>query len=308
MEKYEQVNQIGKGGFGTAILVKSKEDGHQYVIKKIHGTISTENRQKSQKEVEVLSNMSHPNIVQYKESFEEKNCLYIVMDYCEGGDLSKKIKSQRGELFSEEQIRDWFVQICLALKHIHDRNIIHRDLKPQNIFLTKDGTIQLGDFGLSKVLNSTEELASTCIGTPLYLPPEIWEHKPYNNKSDIWALGCVLNEMCTLKPAFEAGSKMGIEQKIIHESYPPVSDHYSQELRSLLAQLLNCDATKRPSVNSILDEPYLCCRIQKFLTTQVEITVSLSLSQGQSETLAMSDKKIQKKRLEEEKRQYDKGM
>ncbi|XP_076736349.1 serine/threonine-protein kinase Nek1 [Maylandia zebra] len=115
--------------------------------------------------------MSHPNIVQYKESFEEGGCLYIVMDYCEGGDLFKKINSQKGVLFSEAQILDWFVQICLALKHVHDRKILHRDIKSQNIFLTKDGTVQLGDFGIARVLNSTVELARTCIGTPLSRSP-----------------------------------------------------------------------------------------------------------------------------------------
>ncbi|XP_067450019.1 interferon-induced very large GTPase 1-like isoform X2 [Thunnus thynnus] len=296
MEKYEQVERIGKGGFGTAILVKSKEDGHQYVIKEIYdiSAMSPEERKRAQKEVEVLAEMSHPNIVQYKESFEVKDCLYIVMDYCEGGDLLKKIKSQKGELFSEDQILDWFVQICLALKHVHDRKTLHRDIKPKNIFLTKDGTVQLGDFGVSRVLNSTEELATTVAGTPLYLSPEICEKKPYNNKSDIWALGCVLYEMCTLKPAFEAGDKKALELKIIDGSYPPVSDHYSQELRSLLAQLLKPDPTERPSVSSILEEPFLSCRIQKFLTPQV-----------QSETLMMSDKKRKKKTLEEEKKHED---
>ncbi|XP_067451398.1 interferon-induced very large GTPase 1-like [Thunnus thynnus] len=274
MEKYKKVKRIGKGGFGMAILVKSKEDGHQYVIKEIGiSRMSPEERQKAQKEVEVLAKMSHPNIVQYKESFEVKDCLCIVMGYCEGGDLLEKIKSQKGELFSEDQILDWFVQICLALKHIHDRKILHRDIKPQNIFLTKDETVQLGDFGVSRVLNSTEELATTCIGTPLYLSPEIWKNKPYNNKSDIWALGCVLYEMCTLKPAFNADNSMHLEVKIVRGLYPRVSDHYSQELRSLLEQLLKPNPTERPSVSSILEEPFLSCRIQKFLTPQLESTI-----------------------------------
>ncbi|XP_065326434.1 serine/threonine-protein kinase Nek1-like isoform X2 [Pelmatolapia mariae] len=133
MDKYEKVKKIGEGSFGKAILVKSKDDGHQYVIKEIGGIsgMSSKQRQESRKEVAVLASMSHPNIVQYKESFEEGGCLYIVMDYCEGGDLSKKIKSQKGVLFSEEQILDWFVQICLALKHVHDRKILHRDIKSQ---------------------------------------------------------------------------------------------------------------------------------------------------------------------------------
>ncbi|XP_037106432.1 serine/threonine-protein kinase Nek1 isoform X2 [Syngnathus acus] len=270
MDKYDKVKKIGEGSFGKAVLVKAKKDGHQYVIKEVSiSGMSDRERQESRKEVAVLANMSHPNIVQYKESFEEGGCLYIVMDYCEGGDLFKKINSQRGVHFPEEQILDWFVQICLALKHIHDRKILHRDIKSQNIFLTKDGTVQLGDFGIARVLNSTVELARTCIGTPYYLSPEICENKPYNNKSDIWALGCVLYEMCTLKHAFEAGNMKNLVLKIIRGSYHPVSVHYSQELRTLLAQLFQHNPRERPSVGSILDKAFLSCRIQKFLTPKV---------------------------------------
>uniref|UniRef100_A0AAY4DGV6 non-specific serine/threonine protein kinase n=1 Tax=Denticeps clupeoides TaxID=299321 RepID=A0AAY4DGV6_9TELE len=269
MEKYEKVKKIGEGSFGKAVLVKSREDGRQYVIKEIGiSRMSSKERQESRKEVAVLANMSHPNIVQYKESFEESGCLYIVMDYCEGGDLFKKINSQKGVLFQEEQILDWFVQICLALKHVHDRKILHRDIKSQNIFLTKDGTVQLGDFGIARVLNSTVELARTCIGTPYYLSPEICENKPYNNKSDIWALGCVLYEMCTLRHAFEAGNMKNLVLKIIRGSYPPVSVHYSQDLRSLLAQLFRRNPRERPSINSVLDKLFLSRRIHKYLTPQ----------------------------------------
>ncbi|XP_062412789.1 serine/threonine-protein kinase Nek1 isoform X2 [Sardina pilchardus] len=270
MEKYEKVKKIGEGSFGKAYLVQSREDDRQYVIKEIGiSRMSNKERQESRKEVAVLANMSHPNIVQYKESFEESGCLYIVMDYCEGGDLFKKINSQKGVLFTEEQILDWFVQICLALKHVHDRKILHRDIKSQNIFLTKDGTVQLGDFGIARVLNSTVELARTCIGTPYYLSPEICENKPYNNKSDIWALGCVLYEMCTLKHAFEAGNMKNLVLKIIRGSYPPVSLHYSQDLRCLLGLLFRRNPRERPSVSSVLDKPFLSRRIQKYLTPQL---------------------------------------
>ncbi|XP_056619606.1 serine/threonine-protein kinase Nek1 isoform X3 [Triplophysa dalaica] len=283
MEKYERLKKIGEGSFGKAILVKSREDGRQYVIKEIGiSRMSNKERQESRKEVAVLANMSHPNIVQYKESFEESGCLYIVMDYCEGGDLFKKINNQKGILFPEEQILDWFVQICLALKHVHDRKILHRDIKSQNIFLTKDGTVQLGDFGIARVLNSTVELARTCIGTPYYLSPEICENKPYNNKSDVWALGCVLYEMCTLKHAFEAGNMKNLVLKIIRGSYPAVSVHYSQDLRLLLAKLFKRNPRERPSVSTILDKPFLVRRIHKFLTPQLiaqEFSHSLHLHQ-----------------------------
>ncbi|XP_044934239.1 serine/threonine-protein kinase Nek1 isoform X4 [Mustela putorius furo] len=270
MEKYARLQKIGEGSFGKAILVKSTEDGKQYVIKEINiSRMSNKEREESRREVAVLANMKHPNIVQYRESFEENGSLYIVMDYCEGGDLFKRINAQKGILFQEDQILDWFVQICLALKHVHDRKILHRDIKSQNIFLTKDGTIQLGDFGIARVLNSTVELARTCIGTPYYLSPEICENKPYNNKSDIWALGCVLYEMCTLKHAFEAGNMKNLVLKIISGSFPPVSLHYSYDLRNLLSQLFKRNPRDRPSVNSILEKGFIAKRIEKFLSPQL---------------------------------------
>ncbi|XP_044080764.1 serine/threonine-protein kinase Nek1 isoform X4 [Neovison vison] len=270
MEKYARLQKIGEGSFGKAILVKSTDDGKQYVIKEINiSRMSNKEREESRREVAVLANMKHPNIVQYRESFEENGSLYIVMDYCEGGDLFKRINAQKGILFQEDQILDWFVQICLALKHVHDRKILHRDIKSQNIFLTKDGTIQLGDFGIARVLNSTVELARTCIGTPYYLSPEICENKPYNNKSDIWALGCVLYEMCTLKHAFEAGNMKNLVLKIISGSFPPVSLHYSYDLRNLLSQLFKRNPRDRPSVNSILEKGFIAKRIEKFLSPQL---------------------------------------
>uniref|UniRef100_G1MUL9 non-specific serine/threonine protein kinase n=1 Tax=Meleagris gallopavo TaxID=9103 RepID=G1MUL9_MELGA len=270
MDKYIKVQKIGEGSFGKAFLVKDKENSQQYVIKEINiSKMSNKEREESRREVAVLANMKHPNIVLYRESFEENGCLYIVMDYCEGGDLFKKINAQKGVLFSEDQILDWFVQICLALKHIHDRKILHRDIKSQNIFLTKDGTIQLGDFGIARVLNSTVELARTCIGTPYYLSPEICQNRPYNNKSDIWALGCVLYEMCTLKHAFEAGNMKNLVLKIISGSFPPVSTHYSYDLRNLLSQLFKRNPRDRPSVNSILEKNFIAKRVEKFLTPQL---------------------------------------
>ncbi|XP_075277816.1 serine/threonine-protein kinase Nek1 isoform X2 [Opisthocomus hoazin] len=270
MDRYIKVRKIGEGSFGKAILVKAKENGQHYVIKEINiSKMSNKEREESRREVAVLANMKHPNIVLYRESFEENGCLYIVMNYCEGGDLFKKINAQKGILFSEDQILDWFVQICLALKHIHDRKILHRDIKSQNIFLTKDGTIQLGDFGIARILNSTAELTRTCIGTPYYLSPEICQNKPYNNKSDIWALGCVLYEMCTLKHAFEAGNMKNLVLKIISGRFPPVSVHYSYDLRNLLSQLFKRNPKNRPSVNSILETNFIAKRVEKFLTPQL---------------------------------------
>nr|XP_022325749.1 serine/threonine-protein kinase Nek1-like isoform X1 [Crassostrea virginica] len=270
MDKYSKIRQIGEGAFGKAILVKKKNDGKQYVIKEINiRKMSPKERQDSKKEVAVLAQLSHPNIVTYRESFEEIGNLFIVMDFCEKGDLYSKINSQRGILFPEEQVMDWFVQICLAIKHIHDRKILHRDIKSQNIFLSADGSVRLGDFGIAKVLGSTVELARTCIGTPYYLSPEIVENRPYNNKSDIWSLGCVLYEMATLKHAFEAGNMKNLVLKIIRGSYPPISPKYSYDLRGLIAQLFKRTPKDRPSINSILRKPFIQKKVSKFLPEEV---------------------------------------
>ena len=118
-------------------------------------------------EAKVMSAFDHPNIIKFKEVYTTTNGkLNIVMNYADGGDLSSKLKSQRGRIFSENEILDIFVQICLAIKHVHDRKVLHRDIKGQNIFLMKNGMIKLGDFGISKVLTSTIDKARTMVGTP----------------------------------------------------------------------------------------------------------------------------------------------
>ena len=122
------------------------------------------------------------------------------------GDLSDKIRQRRGVCFPESQILDWFTQICLAMKHVHDRKILHRDLKSSNIFMTKSGFCKLGDFGIAKTLNNTRENARTMVGTPYYIPPELIEGQPYSFKADIWSLGIILYELCALKPPFQADS------------------------------------------------------------------------------------------------------
>lgn len=116
------------------------------------------------------------------------------------GDLAYHVKKMRskGENFSENNVMQWFVQLCMALEYIHRRKILHRDLKTQNVFLTHNNTLKLGDFGISKVLENTNDQALTVQGTPYYMSPEVCQSKPYTYTSDVWALGCILYELCTL--------------------------------------------------------------------------------------------------------------
>ncbi|KAF5401566.1 hypothetical protein PHET_05220 [Paragonimus heterotremus] len=264
---YEKLKNIGEGAFGKAYLVLCRKKNVQRVIKEINiSKMSPKEREESRKEIAVLSKMNHPNIVRYFDSFEDSGYVYIVMEYCDQGDLYQKINAQKGVLMPESRVLDYFVQLALALKHIHDRMILHRDIKTQNIFLTSEGRVKLGDFGIAKVLNHTLDLARTCIGTPYYLSPEMCENKPYNHKSDIWALGCVLYEMATLKHAFEAGNMKNLVLKIIRGTYPPVPPKYSYELRCLISQLFRRSPRERPSITSILRKPFIMKRISRFLT------------------------------------------
>lgn len=145
------------------------------------------------------------------------------------GDLSFHIKRRqaKGERFTETEIFNWFVQLCLALEYIHGRKVLHRDLKSQNVFLTGNNTVKLGDFGISRVLENTTTSAMTVVGTPYYMSPEVCQNMPYTFKSDVWALGCVLYELCTLKHAFSADNLLGLVFKIVQDKYEPIPDCYS---------------------------------------------------------------------------------
>ncbi|KAG9391702.1 Nek1 Ser/Thr kinase-like [Carpediemonas membranifera] len=271
MNKYERIRVIGKGSFGSAVLVRSKVDRKTYVVKLINvAQLNAKERADANKEVKILGDMKHPNIIGYRESFLEKKVLHIVMDYADAGDLYAAIQQQKrrgvGSYFSEDQVLDWFVQICLALKHVHDRKILHRDLKTQNIFLTKGNIVKLGDFGIAKVLKDTMECARTAIGTPYYLSPEICEDKPYNNKSDLWSLGCVLYELLTLKHAFDGQNMKALVTRILRGAYPPVSSRYSKELRDLVSSMLTKNPRSRPTINQILKTTIIRQRISKYLS------------------------------------------
>ncbi|KAL6032558.1 hypothetical protein STEG23_009580, partial [Scotinomys teguina] len=267
MDKFDLIKIIGEGTFGKVYLAKNKTESNHCVIKEIN---FTKEREASKKEVILLAQMKHPNIVTFFSSFQENSRLFIVMEYCDGGDLMQRIQRQRGVLFSEDQILGWFVQISLGLKHIHDMKILHRDIKSQNIFLSKNGKVaKLGDFGAARALNNSMELAQTCAGTPYYLSPEICQNRPYNNKTDIWSLGCVLYELCTLKHPFESNNLHHLVLKICQARVAPISSRFSLDLQSLIPQLFKVTPEDRPSINSLLKRPFLETLIARYMSPEV---------------------------------------
>ena len=254
LKNYTIIKELGKGTYGVVYKAKKNNDNNIYVIKQI----SLEGLNQSQKnevklESKILKSIQSKYVVKYYESFEEDNKLNIVMEFCECGDLNEFIEMQKKSkhLLKEDIIWKFFIKITLGLADIHKLKILHRDLKSLNIFLKQENDVRVGDLGVAKVLNNTF-FAKTFIGTPYYLSPEICEDKPYNDKSDVWALGCILYELCTYKHPFTARSQGGLILKILN-SYPdPIYHGYSEELKNLINIIFDKDFEKRPSCLDIL--------------------------------------------------------
>ncbi|XP_034441495.1 serine/threonine-protein kinase Nek4 isoform X3 [Hippoglossus hippoglossus] len=274
MNNYIFIRVVGKGSYGEVHLVKHRSDRKQYVIKKLNLTTSSKReRRAAEQEAQLLSQLRHPNIVTYRESWEGDDCqLYIAMGFCEGGDLYHRLKQQKGELLPEKQVVEWFVQIAMALQYLHERNILHRDLKTQNIFLTKTNIIKVGDLGIARVLENQNDMASTLIGTPYYMSPELFSNKPYNHKSDVWALGCCVYEMSTLKHAFNAKDMNSLVYRIVEGKLPQMPSRYDPQLGDLIKSMLCKRPEDRPDVKLILRQPYIKRQIAMFLEATKEKT------------------------------------
>jgi hypothetical protein len=214
-----------------------------------------------------MKRLPHPNIVAFKDSFfvhgQDKLC--IVMTYCDGGDLQTRLEQQKGKPLAEDQILHWFVQMALGVGFMHANKVLHRDLKTQNVFLLSSGRLVLGDLGISKTLDGTMAMAKTQIGTPYYMSPELFKNKPYNHKSDVWSLGCILYELCTLRHPFEAQSIQQLAAKIVHGRYSPISTKFSRGLRSLVDSLLSLSPADRPTIDDVLKSPFLRKPLAEFV-------------------------------------------
>lgn len=265
---YTQVKKVGEGSFGAAILVSHERAEGKFIIKMVDiSRASKAEKDDALKESQVLSSLKHPYIVRYRESFLEDGWLCIAMDYCEGGDLSDRLKKAKtsNRIIAEEQLVRWFTQAVLALKYIHDKHILHRDLKAGNFFLSKAGNLKMGDFGIAKVLECTAAQAQTQIGTPYYLSPEICQGKPYSWSSDIWSMGIILYEMCARRVPFDAPDLKTLIQRITKGPTPDLPSEYSPELRQLGRLLLNRDPAQRPQTGDVLKHPIVQNTVKKML-------------------------------------------
>mmetsp|Transcript_105327 Transcript_105327/g.298122 ORF Transcript_105327/g.298122 Transcript_105327/m.298122 type:complete len:416 (-) Transcript_105327:59-1306(-) len=264
---YTKIREIGQGTYGKAVLVNDREGKH-YVMKVIDmSRMDSKQRKDSINEVKVLSSLKHPYVVSYRESYTENRNLVIIMDYADGGDLHQRIQKtkQGGKIIPEEKILRWVTEATLAMKYLHDKHVLHRDLKTQNLFLTAQDRLRIGDFGISKVLENTAAFARTTIGTPYYLSPEICLEKPYSYSSDVWALGCVLYELAALRVPFDAQTLQALVQKITRGPAPVMPANYTQELRQLCGDLLSREQSQRPTAQDILQRTLIQGEIRRML-------------------------------------------
>lgn len=273
MENYQHISVIGKGNFGSISKIRRITDGKTLVWKEIdYGKMSDKEKSQIVSEVNILRELNHPNIVKYYDRIIDKqnSKIYIIMEYCEGGDISHLIKrlKKNKESLTEDLIWKMFTQLILALFECHNLNkdgkkVLHRDLKPNNVFIDCENNIKLGDFGLARILNNTSIFAQSHVGTPYYMSPEQIEEKEYDDKSDIWSLGCFLYEITTLNPPFEAKNHYSLALKIKSGKVEKINSRYSDELQRVILWLLQVDQNRRPSIEDLLNLPQVNLRIRE---------------------------------------------
>jgi NIMA (never in mitosis gene a)-related kinase len=271
-EHYIIEKRIGAGAFGEVFLIASDLTRKKYIAKIIH--IKNPNKKNMEQafiEAKILRECHHPNIIFFKEVFKQRVndevTLNIITEYADDGDLYKKAieKKSKGEYFKETQLIYWLMQICLALKYLHEeKKIMHRDIKPSNIFLTKKGYVKLGDFGLSKIFDNDKEKneklkrAKSIKGTPLCFPPEYFTKQEYTEKVDIWALGVTFTYLMFFDFPFEHENRFilikSISQYSIKEMNSPI---YSEEFKDLIKSMLSEHENDRPTARKILESDFM---------------------------------------------------
>jgi len=254
--KFKVVKVVGKGSYGTVYQVQRLSDGKTYALKEMDvRAMSQAEREDAANEIRLLASVQHPNVVSYNEAFLDGNRICIIMDYAPDGDLSRIIKKHLAARTPMPNDLAWklFIQICAGLSALHKMRILHRDIKPGNIMMSGD-VAKIGDLGIAKLLSKTVA-AKTQIGTPHYMPPEIWKNRPYGFQSDTWAVGCLLYELLTLKVPFEARNINELRTKVTRGVFPPMPASADPELVAIVKECLQQDPARRPTLEQLLTRP-----------------------------------------------------
>ncbi|KAF0755470.1 hypothetical protein AaE_004957 [Aphanomyces astaci] len=309
MDQYEHVRVIGKGSFGIVSKILRKVDNKELVWKEVdYGQMTEKEKQLIVSEVNILRELKHPHIVRYLDRVIDKQStkIFIVMEYCEGGDLSRLIKRHRRDGTSIDEAVIWkiFTHMFLALKECHRhkegnavRPILHRDIKPGNIFLDAEGNAKLGDFGLAKELSSESKFAQTNVGTPYYMSPEMVNEMTYDERSDIWALGCLLYELAALvyvheascAPPFDATNQLALAKKISAGKFSRIPNEYSEDLFQVIRWMLHRQRSRRPRIEDLERVPILVRRLREYNMSSVEVQLQNTYAAKMKELFSIQE-------------------
>lgn len=254
------VRTLGRGSFGE--VFECVKDGNHFAVKCLAGNNKTIETELSFA-TSVSSRLQSKFLVMYYETFQGKTGeLYVVMELCKQGDLKSLLENNRNTgkhaVLNPQRIIKIMIQLLLGLEVLHRHNILHRDLKPDNVFIDEDDNVKIGDFGCAKVLDSVTEKASTEIGTLLYESPEVVGGQSYTFPSDMWSLGVLLYELCTLERPFSNSNDYVLMRIIMGGDYKPIPKFRApDEVRELVSSLLKKDAKDRPTALSILQRPFV---------------------------------------------------
>ena len=283
MDGFNILSKIGEGSYSTVLKVQRIEDGNIYALKRVKFyKLSEKEKENALNEIRILASVKSKNVISYKEAFfdEKDSSLGIVMEYADKGDLFQLITERKKtkNYFTEQEVWKIFIQLLNGLKALHDFKILHRDIKSANVFLFKGGICKLGDLNVSKV--ARKGLGYTQTGTPYYASPEVWEEKPYDSKSDVWSLGCVMYEMITLRPPFQAKSMEELYKKVMRGNYPRIPSKYSEDLSDAIKLMIQVEAGARPSCEELLKMPMITKRIEFFNSNK-----DIDITEEQNESL-----------------------
>nr|XP_057910036.1 serine/threonine-protein kinase Nek10 isoform X2 [Doryrhamphus excisus] len=264
IHSYAILDHLGTGAFGSVFKVRKQSGQNLLALKEInlHNPAFGKDKKSRDSNVEkiiselaiIKEQMAHPNVVKYYKTFLEDDKLYIVMELIEGVPLLERCNSlkEKQEQFTEDQIWNIFIQMCLALRYLHkEKRIVHRDLTPNNIMLGEKDKVTITDFGLAKQKQENSKLTSV-VGTILYSCPEVVKNEPYGEKADIWALGCIIYQMATLEPPFYSTNMLSLASKIVEAVYEPLEEgRYSDRLQDMITWCLSPDADQRPDIVAV---------------------------------------------------------
>jgi p21-activated kinase 1 len=261
---YSHLVSIGSGGFGEVFTGESVHTGNKVALKVMPGALSTDFVSKHTNEIEAMRRLSHPNIVQFEDVFYYDNQIWLVMEYCDGGTLENLYQ----EVFlSEVEIAYFIRQICIGLHYLHMQQLAHLDIKAENILLNLNGGIKIADFGLVREVSSDRDTLTSMVGTSYWLAPEVIQRKPYGQKVDIWALGCVCLELADGKPPRHELGSLRAMFLTATQGPPPFNSHpdsshppWSDKMLDFLKQTLHMDPKRRPTAAQLLEHPFLQSR------------------------------------------------